>query len=74
MYVVIVVTVVYASCHLLDIDDICRERIEKLVKKMAKTENVDEKFKAENQLEWVQRMNSIKNRVEAIILNEVFYQ
>ena len=60
--------------HLLDIDDICRERVEKLVKKMAKTENVDEKLKAENQLEWVSKMNNIKNRAEEIILNEVIYQ
>ena len=31
--------------HLLDVDDICKERVEKLVKEMAKTENVDKKFK-----------------------------
>ena len=60
--------------HLLDIDDICKERVEKLVKEMAKTENVDEKLKAENQLEWVSKMNNIKNRAEEIILNEVIYQ
>ena len=60
--------------HLLDIDDICRERVEKLVKEMAKTENVDEKLKSENQLEWVSKMNNIKNRAEEIILNEVIYQ
>ena len=60
--------------HLLDIDDICRERVKKLVKEMAKTENVDEKLKAENQLEWVSKMNNIKNRAEEIILNEVIYQ
>ena len=60
--------------HLLDIDDICRERVEKLVKEMAKTENVDEKLKTENQLEWVSKMNNIKNRAEEIILNEVIYQ
>ena len=41
---------------------------------MAKTENVDEKLKAENQLEWVSKMNNIKNRAEEIILNEVIYQ
>ena len=60
--------------HLLDIDDICKERVEKLVKEMAKTENVDEKLKAENQLEWVYKMINIKNRAEEIILNEVIYQ
>ena len=41
---------------------------------MTKTENVDEKLKAENQLEWVSKMNNIKNRAEEIILNEVIYQ
>ena len=34
--------------HLLDIDDICRERVEKLVKEMAKAENVNEELKATN--------------------------
>ena len=32
------------------------------------------KLKAENQLEWVSKMNNIKNRAEEIILNEVIYQ
>ena len=41
---------------------------------MTKTENVDEKLKAENQLEWVSKINNIKNRAEKIILNEVIYQ
>ena len=44
------------------------------MKEMVKTENVDEKLKAENQLEWVSKMNNIKNRAEEIILNEVIYQ
>ena len=42
--------------------------------KPRRTENVDEKLKAENQLEWVSKMNNIKNRAEEIILNEVIYQ
>ena len=60
--------------HLLDIDDICRERVEKLVKEMAKAENVNEELKATNQMEWVQKMNNIKNRVEEIIFNEIIYK
>ena len=39
----------------------------------AKEENVDEKLKAENQLEWVQKMNNIKNRAEEIVCNELIY-
>ena len=62
------------TSHLLDIDDICRERINMLVKQMAEKENVNEELKANNQLKWVARMNNIKNRAEAIVLNEVIYQ
>ena len=62
------------TSHLLDIDDICRERVDLLVKQVAKQENVTEELKATNQLEWVQAMNNIKNRVEEIIANEIIYQ
>ena len=59
------------TSHLLDIDDICRERIDMLVKQIAEKENVNEELKAENQMEWVTRMNNILNRVEEIIINEI---
>lgn len=62
------------TSHLLDIDDICRERIDMLVKQMAKKENVNEELKANNQIKWVQMMNNIKNRVEEIVINEIIYQ
>ena len=60
--------------HLLDIDDICRERIDMLVKQMSEKENVNEELKANNQIKWVQMMNNIKNRVEEIVINEIIYQ
>ena len=56
--------------HLLDIDDICRERIDMLVKQMSEKENVNEELKANNQIKWLQMMNNIKNRVEEIVINE----
>lgn len=62
------------TSHLLDIEDECRARVESLVEQMAKKENVTEELKANNQLEWVQKMNSIKSRADEIILNEVIYQ
>ena len=62
------------TSHLLDIDDICRERIDMLVKQIAEKENVNEELKTQNQLEWVAQMNNIKNRVEEIIANEIIYQ
>ena len=62
------------TSHLLDIDDICKERVDLLVKQIAEKENVNEELKAKNQMEWVARMNNIKNRVEEIIANEIIYQ
>ena len=61
------------TSHLLDIDDICRERIDMLVKKIAEKENVNEELKAKNQIKWVQMMNNILNRVEEIVINEIIY-
>lgn len=59
--------------YLLDIEDECKERLEILMNQMSKTENVTEELKASNQMEWIQKMNSIKNRVEEIILQELIY-
>ena len=59
--------------YLLDIEDECKERLEILVKQMAKKENVTEELKVNNQMEWVQRMNNIKNIAEEIGLNEIVY-
>lgn len=59
--------------YLLDIEDECKERLEILIKQMAKQENVTEELKANNQMEWGQRMNNIKNIAEEIVLNEIVY-
>ena len=45
----------------------------RLVKQMTEREGVTEKLKADNQMEWVARMNNIKNRVTEIVLNEMIY-
>ena len=60
--------------YLLDIEDECKEKLDSLIKQIAEKENVTEELKANNQLEWVSRMNNIKNRAEEIVLNEVIYQ
>ena len=43
--------------HLLDIDHTCRDRMERIIKRMAEAEGVDEKLKASDQLGWISRMN-----------------
>lgn len=59
--------------HLLEIDKTANERFSLLMKQFAKQENITEELKASNQMEWVCRMNNIKNRVEEIIFNELIY-
>lgn len=60
--------------YLLDIEDECKEKLDILIKQMAEKENVTEELKANNQMEWVHKMNNIKSRAEEIVLNEVIYQ
>ena len=46
---------------------------DRLVEQMKKAEGVTEKLKAEDQMEWVGRMNSIRSRAEEIVLNDLIY-
>ena len=59
--------------HLTEIDRTCTERMELLTRQMADREAVTEALKATDQMEWVRRMNSIQNRAEEIVLNELVY-
>ena len=59
--------------HLMDIDTTAKERFDLLMKQFAEKENITEELKATNQMEWVCRMNNIKNRAEEIIFNELIY-
>ena len=59
------------SKHLSEIDQACNERMDNIVSAMAKREGVTEELKAADQMEWVRRMNNIRNRAEEIDLREV---
>ena len=60
--------------HLAEIDQTCNKRMELLIRQMAEREGVTEALKASAQLEWVGRMNNIRNRAEEIVLSEVVYE
>lgn len=59
--------------HLKEIGESAQAMFDRLVKKMKKTEGVTERLKAENQMEWVGRMNSICSRAEEVVLSELVY-
>lgn len=48
-------------------------RFDLLVEQMAKQEGVAEQLKAQEQMLWVQRMNSIRARAEEIVREEIIY-
>ena len=59
--------------HLAEIDQACNEQMESIVSAMAKQEGITEALKAADQMEWVRRMNNIRNRAEEIVLTELVY-
>ena len=59
--------------HLAETDQVCRDRMERMIGRMAEAEGVNEQLKASDQLGWVSRMNSIHQRAEEIILEELVF-
>ena len=49
------------------------EMFERLIKQMADAEGISETLKANNQMEWVRRMNSIRNRAIEIVNTELIF-
>lgn len=62
------------NSHLADIDKQAEDMFLRLVEQMAKRESVSEQLKAENQMEWVGRMNSIRSRVAEIVNVELIFR
>ena len=59
--------------HLAAIDDLARNRLSLLIAQLAKVEGIDEELKEQDQMAWVGSMNSIRNRAEEVILNDLIY-
>ena len=60
--------------YLADPNEQAQSRLQVIIKQMQEAESVTEKMKEDNQWEWIQRMNSIHNRVEEIVLDELIYR
>ena len=60
--------------YLAKLDRQAEEQLALTVRQMQETEGVTEALKAADQLEWVRRMNSIRNRAEEIVYNEIVYK
>ena len=61
------------NIYLADIDRQAEEMFERLTRQMAIAEGVTEQLKADNQMAWVGKMNSIRNRAAELINTKIIY-
>ena len=59
--------------YLADIDHQAEELFSQLVSQMAEAEGITEALKAADQMEWVRRTNSIRNRAREIVNSELIH-
>ena len=60
--------------HCLDIQEQAENMVEQLAKQLMAVEGISEDLKSYDQMEWVRRMNSLRNRVDEVVLTEVVYR
>ena len=61
------------NAYLADTDRQAQERFETLIEQMKQAQGITEQLKAENALEWVQRMNNVKACAREIVEREIIY-
>ena len=57
--------------YLADAEERAKSMLERLISQMVRQEGISEGLKELDQLEWVQRMNSIRSRAEEIVREEI---
>ena len=62
------------NSYLYDINAQAEEKFDNLIVQYKKSEGITEELKATDQMEWVRRMNNIKQRVTEIVNNELIYR
>ena len=59
--------------HLNQVDKEAREKVEMVMEQMSEQWGVTDELKMQDQMEWVRRMNNIKNVAEEMVLLEMVY-
>ena len=59
--------------HVAEIDREAEELLDRLIKQMAEQEVIIEQVKARNSMEWVRRMNNIRNLAVEVVNNDLIY-
>ena len=61
------------NSYLYDINSQAENLFENLVKELKQSEGITEQLKAENQMEWVARMNNIRSRATETVNHDIIY-
>ena len=59
--------------HVAEIDREAEELLDRLIKQMAEQEVIIEQVKARNSMEWVRRINNIRNLAVEVVNNDLIY-
>ena len=59
--------------HLAEVDEQAADMFSRLVEQMKVNEGVTEQLKADDQMDWVSRMNNIESRAREIVNNDLIY-
>ena len=59
--------------YLADIEEQAQERFERIVEQMKQAQGITEQLKAENQMEWVGRMNNVQACARESVEKEIIY-
>ena len=61
------------NAHLEEVDQAADKMLDRLIIQMVERENITEVLIASNQVEWVRRMNSIRNSAVEVVMNDLIY-
>ena len=61
------------NAHLEEVDQAADKMLDRLIIQMVERENITEVLIASNQVEWVRRMNSIRNSAAEVVMNDLIY-
>ena len=71
-------TALFLSCklttHLEEIDRLATKMFDRLVEKLKERDGITEESKAQQQMEWVQPMNTIRSEAETVVVGELIYE
>ena len=61
------------NSYLYDINTQAEEMFETLINRFKQTEGVNEQLKADNQMDWIGRMNNIRSRATEIVNHDIIF-